>query len=254
MSTWMRATNSGYGNLTSCAIQLTTFLNILKGMKTMSRTHKYSPTLATVFVALMGIAVGTDATRASEKTKDDNDEKPVYVKLFAPADGDRAGIGGRGWFVDLALQFSTSLDNTGFSAFQLTGPAGHNNIAPFPGTFAAGADERLPGLIVLLSTTTVGAGSCQNVANLFNMTGVTDVTPDAVELWDTWLVGAPNFGVNTSSSIFVAVADDLNQDGVYNDAPDVVSDVDGDGVCSVKDLKALGLASNVAKARFFVNP
>lgn len=181
-------------------------------------------------------------------------DRPVEIKMFAPENGHRVGIGGRGWFVDLELEFDTPLVNTGFSDFQLTGPAGHNNIPPMPGTFSLGADDRLPGLIVLVSTTTVGARSCQNVANLFNLTGVTDLTPATTEIWDTWIIGAPNFGVNTESEVLVAVAADHNNDGVFNDAPNVLPDADGNGVCDKGDLKAFGLASNIEKARFFINP
>lgn len=211
---------------------------------------------ARIAAAVMGVLASGMwmSAQAYDDDMDKDDDMPVHVEMFAPAKGDNVGIGGRGWFVDLALQYATTLDKTGFSGFQLTGPAGHNNVAPFPGTFSAGADERLPGVIVLVSTTTVGAMSCQNIANLFNLTGVTNTTADEVELWDTWLVGAPNFGVNTESKIFVAVADDLNADGIYNDAPNVVPDANGDGMCNAKDLKALGLASNIAKAKFFINP
>jgi hypothetical protein len=208
--------------------------------------------------AAIAALVSTTAV-ASDYSDDDRehgrrDNKPVHVEMFAPAKGDRVGIGGRGWFVDLALQYEATLEQTGFTGFQITGPAGHNNVAPFPGTFSAGADDRLPGLIVLLSTTTVGAGSCQNVANLFNLTGVTNVSAEEIELWDTWIIGAPNFGVNTESKVYVAVADDLNGDGIYNDAPGVVPDANGDGICNAKDLKAFGVASNIAKAKFFINP
>ena len=73
-------------------------------------------------------------------------------------------------------------------------------------------------------------------------------------MWDTWIVGAPNFGVNTESTIYVAVVDDLNGNGVYDDAPSVVPDSDLDGDVDEKDLKALGLASKVEKAAFFINP
>jgi len=184
----------------------------------------------------------------------DDDSRPIEIKMFAPENGHRVGIGGRGWFVDLELEFDTPLANTGFDGFQLTGPADHNNIPPFPGTFSVGADDRLPGLIVLVSTTTVGAMSCQNVANLFNLTGVTDLAPTSTEIWDTWIIGAPNFGVNTESEVLVAVAKDHNGDGVFNDAPNVLPDADGNGVCDKKDLKAFGLASNIEKARFFINP
>jgi len=185
---------------------------------------------------------------------DDEDiRNPVTVEMFAPAKGDQAGIEGRGWFVDLAIVFEEGLTSSGFSQFQITGPGPHDNVAPFPGTFSPGADDRMPGLIVLVQTTTIGAKSCQNLANLFNLTGVTNVDDNEVELWDTWIVGAPLFGVNTKSKIFVAVADDINNDGIYNDAPDVLPDVDGNGVCNKKDLRNFGIASNIAKAKFFIN-
>jgi hypothetical protein len=219
-------------------------------------------------------AVTTLSAAISAPTYADDDKprnRPVNVEMFAPKHGDHVGIAGRGWFVDLAIEYDTSLDASGFTTnadgkpgFQLTGPnapastnfgAGtHNNVNPFPGTFSLGADERLPGLIVLLSTTKVGVGSCHNIANLFNLTGVTDLTANSVELWDTWLVGAPNFGVDTESRIFVAVADDLNGDGVYNDAPNVVPDVNGDGKCDAHDLRAYGVVSNIETAKFYINP
>lgn len=179
-------------------------------------------------------------------------EKDVSVKMFAPAKGDNVGIGGRGWFIDLAIEFDGGLAASGFTDFQLTGPAGHNNIAPFPGVFAPGRDDRLPGVVVLVSTSAVGAGSCQNVANLFNLTGVTNQSSESVEIWDTWLVGAPLFGVDTDSIAFAAVVADLNGDGIYNDAPDVVADANGDGMCNGRDLRKLGVASNVARVPFHI--
>lgn len=221
----------------------------------MSKQYYSRVCVAAAMMGLLGANpwISAQASGADEHGSSRND-KPVHVEMFAPENGYHVGVGGRGWFVDLALEFETTLDKTGFNAIQLTGPAGHNNVAPFPGTFSLGADERMPGLIVLLSTTSVGAGSCQNIANLFNLTGVTDIAPDSTELWDTWLVGAPIFGINTESTIYVAVADDLNHDGIYNDAPNVVSDANGDGKCGAKDMRALGVASNIAKARFFINP
>jgi len=183
---------------------------------------------------------------------DEDDTKPVKIDVFAPADGDHAGVGGRGWFVDLALRFPGDLQSSGFSDFQITGPGPHNNVAPFPGTFSAGADEKLPGLIVLLSGTSVGAKSCQNVANLFNITGVTDINEKSVELWDTWLVGAPNFG-SGKSHLYVAVAADSNGDKIYNDAPAAIADSNGDGMCDKEDLEAFGVASKVKHVEFFIN-
>lgn len=202
--------------------------------------------LGTILILLAVFGITVNNTSA--------DDKKIEIELFAPKNGDQVGINGRGWFIDLAISFPTSLQNTGFTQFQLTGPGVHNNAAPFPGSFSLGADERLPGLIVLLSTTTVGAKSCQNIANLFNLTGVTDMNAHAVEIWDTWLVGAPSFGINTPSVLFVAVAADKNGDGIYNDAPAIVPDADGNGVCNAQDLRELGSASKIKSANFIINP
>jgi hypothetical protein len=182
------------------------------------------------------------------------EERVAEVKMFAPENGQRAGAGGFGWFIDLKVEFDLPLERTGFNGFQLTGPGVHSNALPMPGTFSPGRDERMPGLVVLVSTTSVGAQSCQNIANLFNLTGITHRDAQRTELWDTWIVGAPVFGVNTESTVHAAIADDKNLDGIYNDAPNVVPDADANGVCDDKDLKAFGVASNIRKASFFINP
>lgn len=181
------------------------------------------------------------------------DEPKVTIKMFAPEHGHRVGVGGFGWFVDLKIEFDVPLAQTGFTAPQLTGPAAHNNVAPFPGSFSPGQDDRLPGLIVLVSTATIGAKSCQNVANLFNMTGVTNRQASKTEIWNTWIVGAPVFGRQMESMVHAALADDRNQDGIYNDAPAALPDADGNGICDAKDLKAYGIASNIRKATFIID-
>lgn len=207
------------------------------------------------FVMLIGLSAAS-VVKADQRHK----KYPVSIEMFAPENGHHVGIGGRGWFVDLEIEYDMPLAQSGFSlndsgqpGFQLTGPAGHDNIPPMPGTFSLGRDERLPDLIVLLSTTTVGVGSCHNLANLFNLTGITDLSPNETEIWDTWIVGAANFGVDTESTIYVAVAADLNGDGIYNDAPNIVPDADANGVCDSRDLKQLGLASRIEKASFYIN-
>ena len=195
---------------------------------------------------------------ASLLANDDKDykmknDKEVNIELLAPAKGDRVGIDGKGWFIDIAVQFEGDVETSGFTTNQITGPGVHNNAAPFPGTFSPGVDDRLPGLIVLVSTTTIGAGSCQNLANLFNLTGVTNVNDDEVEIWDTWIVGAPLFGLATKSKTLVAIASDLNGDGIYNDAPASIPDANNDGKCNKYDLRAYGVASNIAKSKFYIN-
>lgn len=209
--------------------------------------------------ALAATYAATSLTTASAHSDDGKENrKPVEVEVFAPGNGDNAGIGGAGWFVDLDVDFRGSdLAATGFNGLQLTGPAGHNNIAPFPGTFSTGKDDKMPGLVVLTSTTNSTlpgfSGPGTNLANLFNLTGVTDRSKKGTELWDTWIVGAPIAGQNVNTVLTVAVIDDLNQDGIYNDAPNVVTDHNRDGRIDRLDLKALGVASNIETVRFHIN-
>jgi hypothetical protein len=195
-------------------------------------------------LALAAFAAGAAPARAAD----------VKVTMLAPRNGDRVGRGGFGWVVDLAIRFDAPLERTGFTGLQLTGPAGHDAVPPMPGTFSLGADDRLRGLVVLVSTTAPGARSCQNIANLFNLTGIGDATDRSIEIWDTWIVGAPNFGLDTYATAYAAVTADRDGNGVHDDAPDVLPDADGDGTCDERDLRAFGVASNVARAEFFVNP
>jgi hypothetical protein len=133
----------------------------------------------------------------------------------------------------------------------------HNNVPPFPGAFSTGRDDRLPGLVVLTSTTNntlAGfSGPGTNLANLFNLTGITNRDPKETELWDTWIVGAPIAGQNVNTTLTVAVIGDLNHDGIFNDAPNVVPDLNNDGRIDAADLKLLGVASNIVTVPFRIN-
>ena len=199
-------------------------------------------------IALLALAavVATTATAANGRKASKKTSSAVQVDVFAPREGDVSGKLSKGFFVDLALRYP-SLAASG-ADFQLTGPTTHQNQAPFPGAFAPGVDEKVPGLIVLLSTTTVGAKNAQNLANLFNLTGFTNQKTN--EIWDTWIVGAPSFGKNVRSVLRVAVAADKNKDGIYNDAPAVVPDANHDGRINAADLEAYGVASNIAVVPF----
>lgn len=242
----------------------------------MNRTdaHPRRRTLVLSVAALVGTAVlapalppafGSDSAsnssgEADASSKGRSHSRPVDIDVLAPDRADNAGIGGKGWFVDLEIDFPGGPDGlakAGFTHEQLTGGGAHNNIAPFPGTFSTGQDDRLPGLVVLTSTTNTTepgfSGPGTNLANLFNLTGVTDRNARETEIWDTWIVGAPIAGQNIDTTLTVAVMADLNQDGVYNDAPDVVPDANHDGAVNAKDLAALGVASNIETVRFRIN-
>ena len=210
--------------------------------------HKRTLLTAILLVALATVIVAT-ATAAANGRASKKAGSPVQVEVFAPRSGDVAGRQSKGFFVDLALRYP-SLAASG-ADFQLTGPTTHQNQAPFPGSFSPGVDEKVPGLIVLLSTTTIGAKNAQNLANLFNLTGFTNQT--ANEIWDTWIVGAPSFGKNVRSVLRVAVAADKNKDGIYNDAPAVVPDANHDGRINAVDLEAYGVASNIAVVPFQIH-
>ena len=199
-------------------------------------------------IALLALAavVATTATAANGRKASKKTSSAVQVDVFAPREGDVSGKLSKGFFVDLALRYP-SLAASG-ADFQLTGPTTHQNQAPFPGAFGPGVDEKVPGLIVLLSTTTIGAKNAQNLANLFNLTGFTNQKTN--EIWDTWIVGAPSFGKNVHSVLRVAVAADKNKDGIYNDAPAVVPDANHDGRINAADLEAYGVASNIAVVPF----
>ena len=184
--------------------------------------------------------------------------KPVRIEVFAPERGANAGAAGFGWFVDMEVDFfGKNLQQAGFTGLQLTGPLGHNNVPPFPGAFSTGRDDRLPGLVVLTSTTNNTlpgfSGPGTNLANLFNLTGITNRDSKETELWDTWIVGAPIAGQNVDTTLTVAVIDDLNHDGIFNDAPNVVPDLNNDGRIDAADLKLLGVASNIVTVPFRIN-
>lgn len=220
---------------------------------------------AAALAALAGLSAGGVLSAYADRGRDGADrherDRAATIQLHAPENGDRAGVGSKGFFVDLEAELDVPLARTGFTGEQLTGPGAHNNVPPFPGIFSPGRDDRFPGLIVLLSTTqthradgtpTGLSGPGQNLANLFNLTGVTDRSDTTTELWATWIVGAPLFGRNTPSTVYAAIAADENGNGVYDDAPSTVTDADGDGDVDAKDVRAFGVASNIESARFYI--
>lgn len=181
----------------------------------------------------------------------DHGNNRVKLKVFAPAEGDVAGVASTGFLVDLAVEFPGDLASTGAS-LELTGGGVHQNAPPFPGTFSPGANkDHFPGLVVLLSSTRIGAGPGHNLSNLFNIISVTNRTPTSTEIWATWIIGAKNaFGIEgalTPSELLVTV--------VEGTAPDAVQDLNGDGKFDSKDLKLMGytVLSKTKKIDFVVN-
>ena len=50
----------------------------------------------------------------------------------------------------------------------------------------------------------------------------------------------------------VAIIADLNKNGIYDDAPAVITDLNGDGKIDKKDLKRIGVASNIVEVPFLI--
>ena len=102
-----------------------------------------------------------------------------------------------------------------------------------------------------MSSTRVGAGAGQNISNLFNINTVTHQDASGTEIWSTWIAGAPNafgtVGVLTPSRLFIAV--------VEGTAPNVVIDMDGNGILDRRDLRLMGykVLSNTPQIDFTVN-
>jgi hypothetical protein len=205
----------------------------------------------TLSVAVIGLVTVVTSQVMAMDNDDEDDNKLATIKIFAPGKGDVAGIGSRAFLVDMAIQYNTDLASTGVTP-ELTGPGPLTNAGPFPGSFSAGANlDHYPGLVVLLSSTLIGAGPGQNVANLFNINTVTNQDKYGTEIWSTWIIGAPNsfgkVGEQTPSRLFVAVVEGI--------APNVVQDMDGNGVLNQKDLKLMGykVISNSPRVDFTVN-
>ena len=206
---------------------------------------------AIALVLALAAVLGLHAAERDDVAASEHDGLSVNLEVFTPENGNLAGAGSRAFMVDLKAEFDGNLAATGASP-ELTGPGAHNNAPPLPGSFGNGANvDHFPGLIVLLSSSRAGAGAGQNLANDFNITTITDRRTDRTEIWSTWIVGAANVfgtvGQNTRSRLFVAV--------VGGTAPDVVVDLDQNGIFDEKDLELMGVdvISNVVKRDFTIN-
>lgn len=175
----------------------------------MVRPHRYlallsAGALTTALVASSTIPHALAATRAAGAP-------PVHVTVFAPGPGDVAGVAGKGFVIDLALDAAPghNMDLVGQPRF----------IAPTSPLFKPGANPAIPGLVVTLSTNKKHT----NLANLFQLTGVATVN-GRKEIWTTWLVGKALFGANVDSTLSVYV--------VKGTAPGVVTTIAGNALLS----------------------
>ena len=190
----------------------------------------YGFVVAVAGAAVMTASLGSSTASAAGTSGGDPE---VNIQIFTPKSGNVAGIGSRGFMVDLKADFNVPLAETG-AGLELTGPGVHQNAAPLPGAFGDGPNDKFPNLVVLLSSTKAGAGI--NHAGSFNLVAVTDQRSDRAQIWSTWIIGAPNVfatpGVDTPSRLFVAAVNGV--------APAVVRDLNLDGQFDEEDLALMG--------------
>ena len=202
----------------------------------------YGCVLAAASAAIVTASFGSGAASAAG-----GGDPQVNIQIFTPKSGNVAGIGSRGFMVDLKADFNVPLAETG-AGLELTGPGVHANAAPLPGAFGDGPNDKFPNLVVLLSSTKAGGGI--NHAGSFNLVAVTDQRSDRAQIWSTWIIGAPNVfgtpGVDTPSRLFVAAVNGV--------APAVVKDLNLDGQFDEEDLSLMGfeIISQVRKVDFVI--
>lgn len=159
----------------------------------------------------------------------------VTVNVVAPLQHKTVGeTGGTGWGVTLRLiYYNMTVAETGVDPYVKVAADG-----------SSVANAKLPGLMVAIP---VGSDPVPNLANRFNVVAINNVSSTQVEVMATWLVEDASILVSGANvTIYAAVVDD-------NAAPDSIVDSDYDGVLDA-EFKALGLASNVAKISFYINP
>lgn len=198
------------------------------------------------------------------------------VVIFAsPLPISKVGVGGRFYIVDIRIITTdprlvafpeisinpfvriNATHVVGFrSNLTAIGPVDGVSIGAGPPVFGPGRNEALPGLVVLFNNTPAALGGPgRNLANLFQFTGFQDTLrldgrPFSRYIQTVWIVGAPAWcGWTKAIAAFIT---DRDGNGKLDDAPDIVSDVNRDGVVDERDLRDLGVASNIARITFFV--
>jgi predicted lipoprotein with Yx(FWY)xxD motif len=145
--------------------------------------------------ALIALAAGASPAAAKTSTPKPP-AMPVKLSVFSPGARDTAGEDGAGFVVDLSLTARNRAANALLAPEAGYKPFFNNPTAP---TFAPGADQGAPGLVVMLSTTpntpgTPFQGPNTNLAGLFQINGVSTVKNALTQTWNTWQIGKAAFG------------------------------------------------------------
>lgn len=201
--------------------------------------------------------------------------RPLIVQFYSPLQGSSVGVGGRFYLVavnvfsadprlvaypEISINPTVRINATHVVAFTSNytarGPVDGISAGAGAPVFGLGRNEALPGLIVIFNNTPSAIGGPgRNLANVFQFTGFQDrldIGGRTVYRYvqTVWLVGAPLWCGWTKA--VAAVVADKDGNGLLDDAPDTLPDVNGDGVVDERDLAAFGVASNIAVVTFYV--
>ena len=157
---------------------------------------------------------------------------PSKVTILTPRNGSTIGVGGKGWMIDVVLEFAPSpakASGTASSAASSAAPAAATTSASsassntgsiyrrannpddgfFPllnspnlTTFAPGPDVAAPGFVCLVSS---ASDPTQNFAGVFQLNSITnsDAQGNILEAYFQWYVGSDSFGSNVNSTTTV---------------------------------------------------
>jgi hypothetical protein len=197
--------------------------------------------VGSLMVALLNLAAcgGTSTVASTTSSSHTAAQLPIRVTVFSPGSGDKVGVAGAGYVIDLSLDATSSSANADLSAAKGYKPFFNN---PTSSTFHPGPDQGVPGLVALLSTAKTISGTAfqgpeTNLAGLFQINGVASVHNGSLaETWNTWLVGKPIAGSGVQTTLTVVV--------VKGTAPTVISG---------SPQQQSGLISNIVQVTFTLN-
>lgn len=128
---------------------------------------------------------------------------PIQLTVLTPQPGSRWDGGEQDFLVDIAL--------TSRNSAALGIPPSGQTPTPSP----TGYREFAPGLVVLLSSATVGAGSRQNLADLFQISATDQLSDGSLQVRAIWLAPVASYGADADATLTAYV--------VSGSAPGVVA-------------------------------
>lgn len=155
-------------------------------------------------IATVDFRVSDNSTNGALPTNPSS--KAPEVTILAPSNGDRAGVNGSGWLVDLVIE------DVGLSGALNSYRSAYQDATTNP-SFGPGVNPAAPGLVVTCSTTqnTTGTpyhGPTTNLAALFQIV-TKSLVNGKISIAAVWQLGKPVCGMGINSTITAYVVEGL---------------------------------------------